>query len=116
MADRKDQAVIVIHGIGEQKPMDTLRGFADAVLPQPESGVKYWSKPDRMSESFELRKLQNRKHPRTHFFEYYWAYKVEGTRFSHVINWIRALLFRRPGNVPKHDRFFWWLSWSLEQS
>ena len=26
------QAVIVIHGIGEQRPMSTLRGFVDAVI------------------------------------------------------------------------------------
>jgi hypothetical protein len=35
MADDKQgkgrQAVLLIHGIGEQKPMDTLRGFVDAV-------------------------------------------------------------------------------------
>ena len=27
------QAVVIIHGIGEQLPMSTLRGFAAAVLP-----------------------------------------------------------------------------------
>ena len=87
------QAVIVIHGIGEQKPMDTLRGFVDAVLPKPKKGEKYFSKPDRMSESFELRKLQDRDQPRTRFFEYYWAYKVEGTDISHVLNWIKTSLY-----------------------
>ena len=25
------QAVVVIHGIGEQRPMDTLRGFVEAM-------------------------------------------------------------------------------------
>ena len=25
------QAVLLIHGIGEQRPMDTLRGFVDTV-------------------------------------------------------------------------------------
>ena len=27
------QAVVVIHGIGEQRPMDTLRGFVEAMIP-----------------------------------------------------------------------------------
>ena len=32
--DRITQAVVIIHGIGEQRPMDTLRSFVDAVLPE----------------------------------------------------------------------------------
>ena len=111
---RFTQAVVVIHGIGEQRPMDTLRSFVDAVLPDPEqNGEKYFSKPDRLSESFELRRLQNRTQPRTHFFEYYWAYKVEGTRFSHIWSWLSSLLFRRPSRVPRHLLPLWILSWSL---
>ena len=107
------QAVIVIHGIGDQRPMDTVRSFVNAVLPKHGSGPKYFSKPDKMSEIFELRKLQNRQDPRTHFFEYYWAYKVEGTKMSHVVNWIKTLLFRKPKNVPKHLRPLWYTSWVL---
>jgi hypothetical protein len=48
------QAIIVIHGMGEQRPMDTLRGFVRSVweldseitangLPNP---ADVWSKPD----------------------------------------------------------------------
>src|SRR6185295_4600226 len=51
MADM--QAVVVIHGMGEQIPMDTIKGFVDAVwqrddeitangLPNP---TEVWSKP-----------------------------------------------------------------------
>jgi hypothetical protein len=110
---RITQAVIVIHGIGEQKPMDTLRNFVDAVLPEPKSGEKYLSRPDQMSESFELRKLQNRKQPRTHFFEYYWASKVEGTTLQHVWTWLRSLLFRRPWRVPGQLIPLWVTTWIL---
>ena len=112
--ERITQAVVVIHGIGEQRPMDTLRSFVDAVLPdQAEGGEKYFSKPDRLSESFELRKLQNRSQPRTHFYEYYWAYKVEGTTLSHIWSWLSSLLFRRPSRVPKQLLSLWVLSWFL---
>lgn len=113
------QAVIVIHGIGEQRPMDTLRGFADAILPDPteeEEGPKFWSKPDRMSEIFELRKLTvpgSRTRPTTDLYEYYWAYQAQGTKFSHLFAWARALFFRWPWNVPRHLRFLWGLSWLL---
>lgn len=112
--ERITQAVVVIHGIGEQRPMDTLRAFVDAVLDDPsDGGEKYFSKPDPLSESFELRKLQNRSQPRTHFFEYYWAYKVEGTTFRHIWTWLSSLLFRRPKQVPKHLLPLWYLSWLL---
>ena len=110
---RITQAVVVIHGIGEQKPMDTLRRFVDAVLPEPKSGEKYFSKPDQMSESFELRKLQNRKQPRTHFFEYYWASKVEGTTLRHVWTWLRSLLLRSPWRVPGQLLPLWMTTWIL---
>ena len=111
---RRTQAVIIIHGIGEQRPMDTLRSFVGAVLPEPpQGGEKFFSKPDRLSELFELRLLQGRVQPRTHFFEYYWAYKLEGTLFRHIWQWTSSLLFRAPGRVPSHLRFLWYLSWFL---
>jgi len=44
----KRQAVLVIHGIGEQKPMETLRSFVSAVLP----GEGVFSKPDTISLSY----------------------------------------------------------------
>jgi hypothetical protein len=114
MADKRyKQAVVVIHGMGEQKPMDTIRGFVDAVLQKQDSDEKYYSKPNDMSESFELRKLQNRTDPRTDFFEYYWAHKVKGTTFNHVVSWAISLLLRRPWTIPEHVRLYWWLSWFL---
>jgi hypothetical protein len=112
------QAVVVIHGIGEQRPMDTVRGFVDAVMPQPlnPKKPKFWSKPDPLSELFELRKLttpQSRSMPPTDFYEYYWAYQAEGTKVVHVISWAWALLVRRPKDVPKHLEFLWYTLWSL---
>lgn len=111
---RHTQAVVIIHGIGEQHPMETVRAFADAVLPEPEQGgEKYFIRPDPLSESFELRKLQNRSQPRTQFFEYYWAYKVEGTKLSHILSWLYLLLFRKPAKVPKQMFPLWMVSWLL---
>lgn len=97
--------------------MDTVRGFVDAVMPPPPSGKpKFWSKPDPMSELFELRRLttpQTRSIPPTDFYEYYWAYQAEGTKFTHVFSWARALLLRLPGNVPSHLRPLWVVLWAL---
>jgi hypothetical protein len=77
------QAVVLIHGIGEQVPMDTLRGFVEAVwtsdssLRRPRVPAQAWSKPDAISGDFELRRLttaQNRDGKRTDLFEFYWAH------------------------------------------
>ena len=46
------QAVLLIHGIGEQRPMSTLRSFVAALV-----GNSFRSKPDDLSKSFELRRL-----------------------------------------------------------
>ena len=112
------QAVVVIHGIGEQRPMSTLRSFVNAVIPEPnhKGRVKFHSKPDRMSETFELRKLQSlqtRSAPITDFYEYYWAYHMEGTRYGHVLSWLKDLLLRFPRDVPRRLLPVWMMSWAL---
>ena len=106
-------AVVVIHGIGEQRPTATLRGFVEGVLAEEKRAPKFFNKPDPLAETYELRKLQNRRQPRVHFFEYYWAYKAEGTRIAHVFQWARSLLLRRPNGdrVPPHLRYLFALSW-----
>ena len=111
------QAVVVIHGIGEQRPMDTLRSFVEAVLPEPPGDrVKFLSVPDRMSESFELRKLvapQTRSRPITDFYEYYWAYQVRGTTYRDLLEWLKTLLLRMPSSVPGRLVPVWAVTWLL---
>lgn len=98
--------------------MGTLRSFVDAVIPEPnvEGRVKFHSKPDRMSETFELRKLQSlqtRSAPITDFYEYYWAHHMEGTRYGHVFGWLKDLMLRMPRDVPQRLRMLWAVSWIL---
>ena len=109
-------AVVFIHGIGEQKPMDEVRSFAKAVLPGPEPPPKYHSKPNKMSPIYELRKLQNRYkpgEPRIHFFEYYWAHRAEGTTLAHVLGWAKNLFLRLPWHVSRNWSVIYFLSWIL---
>jgi hypothetical protein len=119
MAKQPDkQAVLLIHGIGNQQPMDTLRGFVDAVwktdtdLHHKHARFGMWSKPDTISGSFELRRLttsQNLAGVRTDFFEFYWAHMMGGTKVAHVVDWAKVLLVRPPGNVPPPLRGAWWI-------
>lgn len=112
------QAVVIVHGIGEQRPMSTLRAFVKAVIPEPavEGCARYHNKPDRLSETFELRRLQglsSRRAPTTDYYEFYWAYHSEGTRFAHILTWLRTLLLRTPGQVPERLLPTWLLAWCL---
>lgn len=114
----RKQAVILIHGIGEQRPMDTLRGFVDAVwsthagIHHRFAGNSVWSKPDDVSGSFELRRLvtpRNRGDVETHFYEFYWAHLMEGTSYGHVWAWAKTLLWRNPASVPVQLRGAYWI-------
>lgn len=89
---------MLIHGIGSQRPLATIKGFVDALVNRSER----WSKPDELSSSYELRRYQlvrTRARPRTDLFELYWADKLPGTKLSHTMSWLRAILLRRPRNV-----------------
>ncbi len=112
------QAVLLIHGIGEQKPMESLRGFVKAVwttaanLHKDYDGSNvHWSKPYRLSNTFELRRLttpENQAGIRTDFFELYWAHLMHGNKLSHVVAWARSLLIRWPWTVPAHLQLAYW--------
>jgi len=115
------QAVVLIHGIGEQRPMRNLRAFVDAVWTthagvhaehKPADGQVLWSKPDFVSDNFELRRLttiRNSAGVRTDFFEFYWAHMMPGNTWRHVTAWARLLLLRNPADIPRQVRGLWLL-------
>src|SRR4051812_12634839 len=96
------QAVLLIHGIGEQRPMSTLREFVTAVV-----GENFKSRPHDLSDSLELRRLVYNSKPddwsgvETCFFEYYWAYRFRDTKWRHIFDWAWLLLWNRPKNIPR---------------
>jgi hypothetical protein len=118
----KRQAVVIIHGLGDQLPMETLRRFVNAVVtPTQADGRPFYSKPDRISDTLELRRLavnntgkdpQHFDHP-TDFYELYWQHLMTGTTFAHLQAWLRKLLLHWPGNVPRRLRPAWRLTWAL---
>ncbi|HLL30994.1 MAG TPA: hypothetical protein VK403_08360 [Allosphingosinicella sp.] len=132
----KKQAVVVIHGMGEQIPMETLTSFVDAVWtsdenlvdqdkPDPVTGQKprpavrnaSWSKPDSRNRSFELRVITtetgvNRR--RTDFYEYYWSHLIVDTTWAQVRAWIFELMLRNPvRDVPRGVLPVWIILWLL---
>ncbi len=125
------QAIVVIHGIGEQTPMETISGFVRAVwqtdrrisrngMPRP---AEIWSKPDQRTGSLELRRITTRQSRtstafpdgvRSDFYELYWADLSAGSTLSQIENWLAGLLWRNPfDSVPPRVRLAWLLLWVM---
>jgi hypothetical protein len=122
------QAVVIVHGMGEQRPMDTLKGFVRTVweddpaiaamkLPNPRM---VWSKPDGRTGSLELRRITTRESVvstawpagvRTDFYELYWADLTAGSTWGQLVAWVRYLLLRRLRRVPANLRSAWFALW-----
>lgn len=124
------QAVVIIHGMGEQRPMDTVRDFVKAtwgggLQAGGAAGSQVWNKPDTRTGSLELRRITTRKsekggaYPlgvRTDFYELYWADLTGGSTWRQFVAWIRYLLLRRWDNVPADVRSAWLALWALSMA
>lgn len=129
-------AVVVIHGMGEQRPMETLRGFAETLwerdpslftgLGQPvdHANSDIWSKPDRVSGSSELRRITTARARdpagapgtrgiRADFFELHWADLTADSTWDDFLLWFWRLLLRNPFRceVPERVLLVWCLLW-----
>ncbi len=104
--DRSDKlAVVLIHGIGEPRPMANLHTFVKAVWTTNDK-VKHkhakpglWSKPLELSVDYELRRLTTSKtawDTRIDFFEFYWAHLMPRASMAQLIGWLRMLVLRDP--------------------
>lgn len=92
------QAVVLIHGIGEQQPGEMLHSFlSGGVLGNKKASA--WIKPDRLSQSFELRMAtlnSDHQRPTTDVFEIYWAHIIRDTTLDQLASWLAGLLLRWP--------------------
>lgn len=121
---RVRQAVVVIHGMGEQLPLDTLNGFIGAALPLGGAGPDdVFSRPDRATQSFEARRYLARRrmsyrdpeqelYAQTEFFEYHWSHLMTGNRIGHLWPTLRHMLFTPVTKVPSGLRVLWVVVWA----
>ena len=129
---QRKQAVVIIHGMGEQRPMSTIRGFVDAVwtrdlsltkpfrgrIPDPDDAQGFinqsWITPDRLAASHELRRITTPydvNDRRTDFFELYWADLTHGTTRGRLFAWVRELLWRKRADIPDDAMRLYWATW-----
>jgi hypothetical protein len=120
-------AVVVIHGMGEPRPLQTITAFVDTVYCQDQSlgrrgaagPLNISISPDSATGSAELRRITTHAadgpQKRTDFYEFYWADIMDGTPVEMVTAWIQMLLLRAPWRVPKSVRVFsaWLILWAL---
>jgi hypothetical protein len=114
-------AVVVVHGMGEQLPLETLYGFVRTALPKVGGERLYYSRPERVSDSFEARRCLAPRIPKegppvqsqAEFFEYHWSYLMTGNKLTDLIPTTVRLLVRRPSKVPYGLRGAWVIVWLL---
>jgi hypothetical protein len=119
------QAIVVIHGQGEQRPMGTIRDFVKALWqhnPQLDTPGEahprprpIWIVPDDKSGLYELQRVTTPEHNgrRTDFFELYYADLLNATPLRNLWRWMRRLLWIDPADVPNHMRWPWAVFWVL---
>lgn len=117
------QAIVVVHGQGEQRPMGTIRGFVETLwtrnegvsrrggedLP-PEEQKSFWVVPDRKTGLYELARITTPTAAdgwRSDFFELYYADLLSETPFRNLYRWLRRLVQIDPVDVPAAVRWPW---------
>jgi hypothetical protein len=121
----KRQAVVIVHGQGEQRPMGTIRDFVEVLWQKnPELDTQgeahprprpIWIVPDDKSGLYELQRITTPEHNgrRSDFFELYYADLLNATPIRNLMRWIRRLLWVDPAYVPQHMRWPWRVFWIL---
>lgn len=98
------QAVILVHGIGEQRPGQLLREFVSNVF-DDRAGERYFVKPDLVSSLFEMRMASvpriDAQRPTTDVYELYWAHLIRDTTPAQVYGWILRLVLSKDSQIPK---------------
>lgn len=102
------QAVVVVHGIGEQRPTVTLRNFVEAVFPD-RRGQKRFMKPDYVSPlvgatSVTVPGKWSQNRPTTDVYELYWAHLLRDTTAGQVYSWALRLLLAPRANITRKLR------------
>jgi hypothetical protein len=126
-------AVVIVHGMGEQHPMDNLDAFVRTALrPHGSHGEPRWdyyySRPAEITGSYEARRylspqLNTAQRPGggpteplqgpAEIYEYRWSFLMTSNRFAGVMPMTMRLLLRRPSNVPEPLFGIWRLVWSV---
>lgn len=115
------QAVVIIHGMGEQRPLETLNGFIRTGLAPDDAGQRaFYSRPDLVTESYESRRYLAPKasvggqlRTQTEFYEYHWAHLMQGNLLTDLVAPLRRMMLTPPWMVPNGLRVVWAAFWAI---
>jgi hypothetical protein len=116
-------AVVIVHGMGQQRPLDTLKKFVCTALKPVGGGWNYYySRPTEVTDSYEARRYIARRvnGPNgtveqwpAEIFEYHWSYLMTGNKLADLLPQTFRLMVRRARNVPPQLLGAWRLAWFL---
>ena len=115
------QAIVIVHGMGEQRPLDQLKGFVDTAFPPIDGERVYVSRPDKVTDSYEARRYlaprqvddEEEVYAQTELYELHWAHLMKGNRVDDLWPTFSRVLFQPPWRVPKGLRIVWLIFWVL---
>lgn len=116
------QAIVIVHGQGQQRPMGTIRDFVDTLWrfnpqlgPIPVDGRPIWIVPDDKGGLYDLQRVTTPDHSgrRTDFFELYYADLLDETPIRNLWRWVQRLLWVDPADVTPRMRWPWSMMWLL---
>jgi hypothetical protein len=107
-------AVVIVHGMGEKRPMETLDDFAKTALrPHSAQGDKKWdyySQPVDITDSYEARHFDSAQ---AEIYEYHWTYLMTAGKYAGAMPMALRLFLRRPSNVPDALLGIWRRVWTV---
>jgi hypothetical protein len=107
-------AVVVVHGMSEKRPMETLDDFTRTALrPRCAEGEKTWdhqSRPAEITDTYEARRFASAQ---ADVYEYHWSYLMTANKYAGAMPMVLRLLLRRPSNVPDALLGIWRRVWTV---
>ena len=113
---RKRTAVLVVHGMGSQRPLETVRGVVDAVWLEGDHSARgarrTWTHPKLSGVDIDLPVITTNfvpgaDHRRVDFHELYWAHLMSETRAVAVLLWLFDLARMGPRLKPSIRVLYW---------
>jgi hypothetical protein len=111
---KKRTAVLVVHGMGSQRALDTVRGVVNSIwLDDEPSSKRYWMHPEKRDNDADLSVITTNEIPGTadnrsaDFHELYWAHLMSETRAVAVLLWLFELVRKGP-RLKRGMRALWW--------
>lgn len=104
-------AVVVVHGVGEKRPMETFDGFVRTALHPHDGKWDYQPRPAEVTDTYEARRYVAPGD--IEFFEYHWPFLMTAGKYAGVAPTALRLFLRRPGNVPDALLGIWRRVWTV---